>query len=312
MDVAKGLKLSDELRIQGFGFEQLAKCQHQSRGSRILYGIEPTIDYQAERDGSLRSAGVRGTVVGIGLELSVVLPTFNERANIAPLIEAVEVALAEVSHEILVMDDRSPDGTAEAARLAARTRPQVRVVERQPPPGLTRSLLDGVRLARARYVVWLDCDFSHPPELLPRLLEPLRKQEAEVTCASRYVPGGSDDRESRAARWASLAINRLARWLLGEGVRDYTTGYVMASRQLVLDLGLRGEYGEYCIDFLARAERGGHRVREIPYANVPRAAGTSKTATTPLGFLRRGWRYLLTILRLWWTRPASAAGGQPA
>ena len=241
--------------------------------------------------------------------LSVVLPTFNEAGNIGLLIERVSSALDGVPHEILVMDDRSPDGTAEVARQAGEVFRQTSLIEREPPAGLTVSILDGVERARGRLVVWMDCDFSHPPELLPDLLVPLERGEADVTCASRYVPGGADERDSAAARWASVVITKIAQLLIDRRVLDYTTGYVMAPRDLILDLGLHGDYGEYCIELLGTAVLRGHRVVEVPYAQVPRYTGESKTAPNLLGFVRRGWKYLATIERLWWNRRRIAAGG---
>ena len=149
------------------------------------------------------------------------------------LIERVAVALEGVPHEILVMDDRSPDGTAALVREAMSAYPQTQVIERQPPAGLTLSIFDGIERARGTFVAWMDCDFSHPPELLPDLFAPLRDGDADITCASRYVPGGADNRGDRAAVFASLAITKLARWFIDRRVLDYTTGYVMAPRTLV-------------------------------------------------------------------------------
>lgn len=231
-------------------------------------------------------------------ELTVVLPTYNERDNIVTLIGITRHVLSDVDHEILVVDDRSPDGTAAAARAAGQGDPRVRVIERQPPPGLTVSLQDGVEAARGRHVAWLDCDLSHPPELLPQLLAPVKAGVADMACASRYVEGGSDERDSTTARWASYVITRLARWLIDRRVEDYTTGFVLAPRQVIVDLGLHGDYGEYCIQLIADALRRGYRVKEIPYRSVPRRHGESKTATSLIGFIRRGWKYLWTIARM--------------
>ncbi len=241
--------------------------------------------------------------------VSVVLPTFNEAGNIGQLIRRVSSALAEVPHEILVMDDRSPDGTAELARAAADDYPQTVVIERDPPAGLTLSIEDGIRRARGTYVSWMDCDFSHPPELLPELLAPLQTTEADITCASRYVFGAADNRGDRTAVFASAVITKLAQWFIDRRVLDYTTGYVMAPRALLLELGLHGDYGEYCIELLGTAALRGYRVRELPYESIPRAEGESKTATNAFGFVRRGWRYLATIGRLWRTRKRVAAAG---
>jgi dolichol-phosphate mannosyltransferase len=246
---------------------------------------------------------------GEELLVSVVLPTFNEAGNIVALIERVAAALEGIPHEILVMDDRSPDGTAALVHQAAVAHPQTHAIEREPPAGLTLSIFDGIERARGTFVAWMDCDFSHPPELLPDLLAPLREGAADITCASRYVHGGADNRGDRAAVFASLAITKLARWFIDRRVLDYTTGYVMAPRALLLELRLRGDYGEYCIELLGTAALRGYRVRELPYESIPRAAGESKTATNVLGFVKRGWRYLVTIGRLRFTRRRIAALG---
>lgn len=240
--------------------------------------------------------------------LSVVLPTYNEADNIGPLIEAIDGSLAGVTHEILVMDDRSPDGTADIVRRTAESFPQARAIERDPPAGLALSILDGVKRAKGSLVVWMDCDFSHPPELMPDLLAPLQTGEADLTCSSRYVPGGGDQRSSAAARWASVVITKLVQWIVDRRVRDYTTGYVMAPRELILELGLHGDYGEYCIELLATAVLRGKRIVEVPYVQVERHAGESKTAPNLMGFVTRGWKYLATIFSLWWRRRRIQAG----
>ena len=144
------------------------------------------------------------------MELSVILPTYNERPNVTALVERICNVLHDVDHEVIFVDDRSPDGTAQAARQIASRYPQVRVIERHPPPGLTVSIVDGIREARGQYVSWLDADLSHPPELLPRLLALVREHRAEIACASRYVAGGRDARRSIGTRWASLVITTLA------------------------------------------------------------------------------------------------------
>ena len=232
------------------------------------------------------------------MELSVILATYNERQNVKELIERTSKTLQNVSHEIIFVDDRSPDGTAQEVRYRSLQHPQVRVIDRQPPAGLTASIFDGVKAARGQYVAWLDADLSHPPELLLELLTSLRGHSAEIACASRYVTGGRDARRSITTRWASVLITKLAQWLIDRRVLDYTTGFVLAPRELILKLGLRGDYGEYCIDLLATAIKRGYKVHELPYYNVDREHGTSKTAPNFRSFLHRGFPYLITIVLL--------------
>ena len=230
--------------------------------------------------------------------LSVVLPTFNERDNLAPLIERLSAALQKIPHELLVMDDRSPDGTAAVARELGARYPALKVIERQPPQGLTDSIREGVERASGEFVVWMDCDLSHPPEMVIDLLAPLQAGEADITALSRYVHGAADIRASRFERLYSRAINKLAQICIHPAVTDYTTGYVMGERERILDLGFVGNYGEYCIELLGRAALRGYRVRELPYEMASRVAGESKTAPSLRHFVTRGWRYLGTVVRL--------------
>jgi dolichol-phosphate mannosyltransferase len=96
----------------------------------------------------------------------------------------------------------------------------------------------------------------------------------------------------------SRTINLWAQLLLDRHIADYTSGFIMARREVFDRIDLRGDYGEYCIDMLYRAIRAGFRVVETPYVFVPRETGESKTATNPLGYVTRGWNYVVTIVRL--------------
>ncbi|MGQ9593581.1 MAG: polyprenol monophosphomannose synthase [Anaerolineae bacterium] len=227
--------------------------------------------------------------------VSVVLPTYNERDNIGPLIQAL---LAQVQEpvEVWVVDDDSPDGTWQVVQALAEEDPRVHLLRRVGERGLTSALAAGIAASRGEVVVWMDCDFSMPPEVVPRLVAALGG--ADVAVGSRYVRGGQDVGHSWMARAFSWAINLFASLLLGWGVRDYTSGFVAALREVLERIPLRGDYGEYCIDFLYRAQRAGCRVVEIPYTCAERASGESKTGANVLDYLRRGWKYVWTVLRL--------------
>jgi len=230
------------------------------------------------------------------MSASVVLPTYNEREAVVPLVREVLAAVAEA--EVVVVDDDSPDRTWAAVEEAFAGDPRVRVLRRIGRRGLPSALAEGLALAKGEALVWLDSDGSMPAAVIPSLLA--RLDEAEVALASRYAPGGQDARASRLRVWTSRLINAFAACLLGGGIRDYTSGFV-AVRRAVLDrvpLPTHCAYGEYCIEFLHRARRAGLRVVEVPYRCVERRAGETKTSPDPWRFLGLGLRYGATVIRL--------------
>jgi dolichol-phosphate mannosyltransferase len=231
------------------------------------------------------------------LTVSVVLPTYNERDNISRLIEAILDALSEWRTEVIVVDDDSPDGTWQVVQEKGADDPRVRLIRRMGERGLTSAISTGIANAHGALVAWMDCDFSMPPEVLPQLARAV-EAGADLALGSRYVPGGRDIGHSWVGLAFSRTINFFASLFLEWTIKDYTSGFVMARRAIFERIKLRGDYGEYCIDLLYRAHRAGLKVREIPYTCQPRHAGESKTATNPWGYIRRGTKYVTTILRL--------------
>lgn len=229
------------------------------------------------------------------MNVTVILPTYNERENIPLLIEGI-VKHVRPTPEILVVDDNSPDGTWQVVESLAQTHPTVRLIRRVGERGLTSALQRGISEARGDVVVWMDTDLSMPPEKVPDLLAMLPQYDLAV--GSRYVKGGRDRGHSFAARAFSRTINFSAGLFLGFDITDYTSGFVAAKKEVFDHVTLRGDYGEYCIDLLYRAKRKGYRIKEIPYDCVERHAGESKTATNVLGFFTRGLNYVITVLRL--------------
>ena len=208
-------------------------------------------------------------------------------------------------HEVIVVDDASTDGTAEAVRAYAAAHPErrVRLEVRATDHGLTKSIAHGVRVATGELVVWMDCDLSMPAAVIPRLLAGI-DEGYDIAVGSRFVRGGSFKRDTAGTEDSALAVglsrlmNYGVQFLLDHRFKDYTSGFVAVKRAIVLDLGLRGDYGEYFIDLMFRAIRAGYLVLEIPYVCLPRLHGTSKTGTNLRQYLRRGRGYATTALRL--------------
>ncbi len=232
-------------------------------------------------------------------QISIVLPTFNEAGNIEPLIARTLHALdnTPAGFEIVVVDDDSPDGTWRLVAALGATDARVRLIHRTNESGLTSAISRGIRESRGQWVGWMDCDLSMPPEEWPRFAQALANG-ADLAVGSRYLPGGGDVAHSFTGRTLSQIINMWARLVLAWSITDYTSGFVLARREIFDRIDLRGDYGEYCIDLLYRVKTAGYSICELPYLCVPRSAGDSKTATNLWGYLSRGIHYVTTVLRL--------------
>ncbi len=147
----------------------------------------------------------------------------------------------------------------------------------------------------------MDCDFSHPPDKIPQMLYMIN-QGFDVVVNSRYVVGGGEDRGGKGGA-TQLVLSRLLNWgtrfMLKPSFSDYTSGFVAVRRPILDEFELRGDYGEYFIDFIYRVIRS-RRVKlcEMPFVAPPRRSGVSKTGTSLPEYLRRGIKYLWTVLRV--------------
>jgi dolichol-phosphate mannosyltransferase len=207
----------------------------------------------------------------------VCLPTYNERENLEPMLRALE------PHDVrvLVIDDNSPDGTGELADQLAGQLGFVSVLHRERKEGLGPAYLAGFRHALAdgaELVLEVDCDFSHDPADVPRLIAAVR-DGADVALGSRYVPGGEVANWGALRRLVSAGGSWYARTLLGVGVRDLTGGFKCFRREVLerIDLGAVHSKGyAFQIEMTYRAIKKGFKVVEVPIRFVDRTEGSSK------------------------------------
>ncbi|MCP2342651.1 polyprenol monophosphomannose synthase [Actinomadura rupiterrae] len=208
----------------------------------------------------------------------VIIPTYNERDNIEPIVGRVRAAVPEV--DVLVADDNSPDGTGDLADALAAADDHVKVLHRKGKEGLGAAYIAGFRWAAEHgydVMVEMDADGSHQPEELPRLLTAL--QDADLVLGARYIPGGKIENWPVSRQFISRGGNLFVRMMLGLPLRDATGGY-RAFRAATLDkIGLDGvDSRGYCfqIDLARRSLKQGLRVVEVPITFVERVHGTSK------------------------------------
>jgi dolichol-phosphate mannosyltransferase len=224
-------------------------------------------------------------------KVSVVVPTYNERANIRPLAARVFATLSPAHSELLIVDDDSPDGTAaECDATATETGWPLRGIVRRGARGLATAVICGLREARGELIVSLDADLSHPPEMIPALVEALRDRRVNMAIGSRFVPGGRVDLHwPLHRRLNSLAGRLLARPLTP--VHDMMSGF-FAVRAADLELeGLDPIGYKIALELIVR--HGWKNVAEIPITFSDRAAGKTKLS------VGEQVRYLRHLVRLY-------------
>ena len=209
----------------------------------------------------------------------ICLPTYNEHENLEPMLRALGAVLGP-DDRVLVIDDNSPDGTGELADRLAAELGGVEVLHRPHKEGLGPAYLAGFRRALelgAELVVEIDCDFSHDPADVPRLVE--AAWDADLVLGSRYVPGGSVEDWGAVRRAISAGGSIYARLLLGVPIRDLTGGFKCFRRAVLETIDLDAIHSRgyaFQIELTYRALRRGFRVREVPIRFVDREVGGSK------------------------------------
>ncbi|HQS69104.1 MAG TPA: glycosyltransferase family 2 protein [Novosphingobium sp.] len=216
------------------------------------------------------------------LQLAVILPTYRERANIAPMVARLDAALQGVAWEAIFVDDNSPDGTAEEARRISLSDPRIRVIERIGRRGLASAAIEGMCATAAPIVAVMDADQQHDPALLPQMLTAVEGGEYDIAYASRFAEGASTEEWGRPDRVkASGLANRIANKVTGVELSDPMSGYFMLRAEtLRADAHrLSGVGFKILLDILATVDKP-LRVKEFPLNFVARTEGESKLDQT--------------------------------
>jgi dolichol-phosphate mannosyltransferase len=233
------------------------------------------------------------------MRATVCLPTYNERENLEAMIRALGEVLRPADR-VLVIDDNSPDGTGELADRLAGELDYVDVLHRERKEGLGPAYLAGFRqvlAGGAELVLEMDCDFSHDPKAVPRLIA-AAEEGADLVLGSRYVPGGSIPNWGPVRRAISAAGNVYARIFLQNPVRDLTGGFKCFRRRVLETVDLDAIHSKgyaFQIETTYRAQRAGFRVVEVPISFTDREEGHSKMSRAIV--LEAAWRVPLLRLR---------------
>jgi dolichol-phosphate mannosyltransferase len=225
------------------------------------------------------------------VELTVVVPTFNERDNIEPLLARLAETLRGIAWECIFVDDDSPDGTADTVRSIARADQRVRCIHRIGRRGLSTAVIEGVQASSAPYVAVIDADMQHDETLLPRMLDSIKTEAIDIVIGSRHVEGGGVGDWDKGRVVISGFAARLSRLVVSADLADPMSGFFLMTRS-AFDGAVRrlsGQGFKILLDLFASTPTP-FRFKELPYTFRQRQHGESKLDTFVV------WEYLMLLL----------------
>lgn len=225
-------------------------------------------------------------------QLSVITPTFNEVDNVVPLLDKLEAALVDLSHEILVVDDDSPDRTWEVAEEYAATHPSVRVLRRFSDHGLSSAVMAGMEASTGKVIAVIDADMQHDERVLPDMVAVLESGDADLVVGTRAADGGSYGEWSAFRRVVSWVAAMIARVFLRVSTTDPMSGFFAISRDAYRTAApaVNAQGFKILLEFIGR--NPGLRVAEVGYEFRNRVAGETKLSPSIIR------SYLLAVFEL--------------
>ena len=225
----------------------------------------------------LLSAMAYNFALPASLELAVIVPTFNEKANIEPVLQRLANVLRGIEHEIIFVDDDSPDETAAAIRSIGRADRNVRVLQRIGRRGLASACVEGMMSTAAPYIAVMDADLQHDETILPRMLEKLKNEQLDIVVATRTGPGGSMGEFPADRLRLSQLGRRLSNTIIHCEISDPMSGFFVVDRRFLEEVvnSVSGIGFKILLDLVASSRRP-VRIGEIPYRFGKRIHGESK------------------------------------
>lgn len=230
-------------------------------------------------------------------KLSIIVPTYNESQNIVRMLDSIAETLSPYKgSEIIVVDDNSPDGTAEMAKshakiISTKNKIRIEIISRNGKFGLSSAIIKGVQYASGDFLVIMDSDFSHPPQVIPSIIQALQDSNYDIVIASRYVKGGSIIGWPFKRRLMSKGATKIAQYGLGIDVKDPVSGFFAFRRDIISGLKFDAIGYKMLLEILVKTK--GARVKEIPYTFTNRRIGASKLDANVM------FDYLRAVLRLY-------------
>ena len=242
--------------------------------------------------------------MSINNSYSVILPTLNEVGHIKSLVLDISRNFNKLNliYEIIIVDDSSTDGTIEA--VSAINNSNLIIHKRfKKKKSLVDSLNEGIKLSKYENIIWMDADYSHPPEYITEFIKKNNNtNNIDAIVCSRFLKKSKRYYENTKLRpvgidYLSIFLNKICRLVLFDDFTDYTSGYICIKKNIIKNIKLKGYYGDYFITLITRCKVSGNSILEIPFTEKERASGQSKTTTNKLNFIIKCYFYLYQLLK---------------
>lgn len=219
-------------------------------------------------------------------EISIIVPTYNESKNIRGILEHIQKSIPKnLMAETIVVDDNSPDHTAKIAEdyfysIKEKTSHTISVIKRKAKDGLSSAILNGIQQASGNTIIVMDSDFSHPPQIIPKMIETLKQTSCDIVIASRYIKGGSIQGWPFKRKLMSKVATIIAKKGLGIQSQDPMSGFFMFKKNIIKELKFDAIGYKILLEILVKTK--GVKIQEVPYTFTDRAEGTSKLGVSTI------------------------------
>ncbi len=232
------------------------------------------------------------------MHVSVILPTYNEKGNIVALIEEIHNVLdsKNIEYEIVIVDDNSPDGTADIVREKFSEDRRVRLLVRKRERGLATAIKYGMEQSTGDFVMVMDTDFNHDPRMLPQFIDFLKYYDMII--GSRFIFGGG--MRDRFRYYCSMIYTIWLRFFLGIRITDKLSGFFSIRKEKLKELDIDSiffGYGDYFMRLLLKAQKAGYKMLEIPSFYQLRRSGDSKT-----NFIKIFYKYSKEAIKIFFSK----------
>ncbi|MEX0862374.1 glycosyltransferase [Nitrosopumilus sp.] len=228
-------------------------------------------------------------------EISIIIPTYNESQNICGILEYIQKSIPHnLQAETIVVDDNSPDHTAKIAEdyfrsIKEKTTHTISVIKRKAKTGLSSAILNGIQQATGNTIVVMDSDFSHPPNIIPKMIETLKQTRCDIVIASRYVKGGAIQGWPLKRKLMSKIATVIAKKGLGISSKDPMSGFFVFKKNIISGLKFDTIGYKMLLEILVKTK--GVKIQEVPYTFTDRQYGDSKLGTsTVLEYCKSVWK----------------------